>query len=117
MTRKLSILIPIIGLAIVIVWVIASSHKVPHVAALASPPVSPYENAIAATGIVEASNRNYNLAPPISGQLTGLYVKEGDTVHTTSSTPSRAGPSVPPSKPLTPTSRNPAQKWTPQNLR
>jgi HlyD family secretion protein len=82
MTRKLSILIPIIGLAIVIVWVVVSGRKVQHVAALASPPVSPYENAIAATGIVEASNRNYNLAPPVSGQLTAIYVKEGDTVHT-----------------------------------
>ena len=80
MTRKLSILIPILGVLIVVVWVTVSARKVPHVAALANPPVSPYENAIAATGIVEASNRNYNLMPPISGQLTAIYVKEGDVV-------------------------------------
>ena len=29
----------------------------------------------------KASDRNYNLAPPISGQLTALYVKENDIVH------------------------------------
>ena len=81
MTRRLSILIPIIGLVIVVFWVTVSARKVQHVQALASPPVSPYEHAIAATGIIEASNRNYNLAPPVSGQLTALYVKEGDVVH------------------------------------
>ncbi|HEY0757667.1 MAG TPA: biotin/lipoyl-binding protein [Acidisarcina sp.] len=81
MTRRLSILVPILGLLIVVVWVTVSARKVQHVAALASPPVSPYEHAIAATGIVEASNRNYNLAPPVSGELTAIYVKEGDSVH------------------------------------
>lgn len=97
MTRKLSIIIPIVGLVFVIVWVVVSGRKVQHVDALASPPVSPYDNAIAATGIVEASNRNYNLMPPVAGQLTAIYVKEGDVVHrgdrlySIDSRPQRAG--------------------------
>lgn len=81
MTKRLSIILPIIGLVLVAVWVTVSARKVEHVAPLANPPVSTYDHAIAATGIVEASDRNFNLAPPISGQVTAIYVKENDLVH------------------------------------
>jgi len=80
-TKRLSIVIPILGVILVAVWVTVSARKVGHAAPLATPPVSSYDHAIAATGIVEASDRNYNLAPPIPGQLTAIYVKENDTVH------------------------------------
>jgi multidrug resistance efflux pump len=80
MTKKLSILLPILGVLLIAVWVAKSARKVEHAAAIAAPPVSPYDHAVAATGIVEGSDRNYNLAPPVSGQLVGLYVKENDRV-------------------------------------
>ena len=81
MTKKLSIILPILGVCLVVAWVMVSARKVEHAPPLVAPSVSPYEHAIAATGIVEASDRNYNLAPPISGQLIALYVKENDIVH------------------------------------
>ena len=80
MTKKLSIILPIIGVLIIAFWVAKSARKVEHAPAIAAPPVSPYDHAVAATGIVEGSDRNYNLAPPVSGQLVGLYVKENDSV-------------------------------------
>src|SRR5450432_441932 len=80
MTKRLSIIVPIIGVLLIVVWVTVSARKVQHVPPLVAPSSSPYDHAIAATGIIEASNRNYNLAPPISGQLIALYVKEGDAV-------------------------------------
>jgi len=69
MTKKLSIGLPLIGLAIVLVWIKVSARTVPHVPPLVEPASSPYAHTIAATGIVEASERNYNLNPPISGQI------------------------------------------------
>jgi multidrug resistance efflux pump len=81
MTKRLSIFIPLLGVVLIAVWVTASARRVPHEKPLAAPPAAPYENSIAATGIIEASDRNYNLAPPVSGQLSALYVKENDIVH------------------------------------
>ncbi len=81
MTRKLSILLPIAGLIVIAAWLTISSRRTPHVPPLVEPTSSPYSHTIAATGVVEASDRNFNLAPPISGQLTALYVKENDVVH------------------------------------
>ncbi len=81
MTKRLSWIIPLLGVALIAVWVTVSARRVAHEKALAAPPTAPYENSIAATGIVEASDRNYNLAPPTSGQLSALYVKENDIVH------------------------------------
>jgi HlyD family secretion protein len=81
MTKRLSILLPLLGVVLIAVWVTVSARRVPHESPLAAPPASPYEHAIAATGLVEASDRNYNMAPPVSGQLSVLYVKENDIVH------------------------------------
>jgi multidrug resistance efflux pump len=81
MTKKLSIGLPVLGLLIIAVWIKVSARPVPHVPPLVEPAISPYAHTIAATGIVEASDRNFNLNPPISGQLTRLFVKENDIVH------------------------------------
>lgn len=81
MTKKLSIVLPLIGVLLIAMWVTISARKVPHEAPLVAPVSSPYDHSIAATGVVEASDRNYNLAPPISGQLTQLFVRENDVVH------------------------------------
>ena len=82
MTKKISIILPIVGLVVVLIWVVVSARKVEHAPPLVAPVSSPYAHAIAATGVVEASDRNFNLNPPISGQLTKLYVRENDVVHT-----------------------------------
>lgn len=81
MTKRLSIIVPLLGVVLIAIWVTVSAKRVPHEKPLAAPPTAPYANSIAATGIVEASDRNYNLAPPVSGQLSALYVKENDIVH------------------------------------
>jgi HlyD family secretion protein len=81
MTKKLSILLPILGLCVIAVWITVSARKVSHAPPLVAPATSPYEHTIAATGVVEASDRNFNLNPPTAGQLTQLFVKENDVVH------------------------------------
>ncbi len=81
MSKKLSILLPILGMCVVAVWITISARKVPHAPPLVAPVSSPYARTIAATGVVEASDRNFNLAPPISGELTQLFVRENDLVH------------------------------------
>jgi multidrug efflux pump subunit AcrA (membrane-fusion protein) len=63
------------------VWITVSARKPEHAPPLVAPASSPYEHTIAATGVVEASERNFNLVPPISGQLTQLFVKENHLVH------------------------------------
>jgi len=81
MIKRLSVVIPLVGLCLIAVWLVISSHKVEHASPLVEPAAAPYVHTIAATGIIEASDRNFNLVPPISGQLTRLFVKENDTVH------------------------------------
>ena len=82
MTKKLSIILPLLGILVIAAWVTISARKVQHEAPLVAPVSSPFEHSIAATGVVEASDRNYNLTPPISGKLTQLFVRENDIVHT-----------------------------------
>jgi len=81
MTKKPSIFLPLLGVCLIAVWITVSARKPEHVPPLVAPASSPYEHTIAATGVVEASDRNFNLVPPISGQLTQLFVKENDLVH------------------------------------
>ncbi len=80
MIRKSSIVFPLMGVAVLVLWMV-SARPIKKGSPLVAPPVSPYTNVIAATGVIEASNRNYNLAPPLAGQLAAVYVKENDLVH------------------------------------
>lgn len=80
MRKLVSILLPLIGIAFAIYWVMLSAKK-----PVAAPPLNPpaqntYLKTIAGAGIIEASSRNINVAPPIPGQVTQIFVKENDVV-------------------------------------
>jgi multidrug resistance efflux pump len=79
-TRLLSIVLPACGSVLIAALLVASSRRQPHADPLTPPPVSVYKDSIAATGIVEAAGRNYNLAPPIAGQVLRVFVKENQEV-------------------------------------
>ena len=80
MTKRLSILLPVAGIIVLVIWMTAA-RPVTKGAPLAPPPVSPFRHVIAATGVIEAADRNYSLAPPTAGQIAAIYVKENDVVH------------------------------------
>ncbi|MCS7080599.1 MAG: HlyD family secretion protein [Chloracidobacterium sp.] len=78
--KVLSIVLPIIGLSFAIWWVIVTARQ-----PIAAPPLSPpaesrFNRRIAGAGIVEAATRNINVAPPIPGLVTAVFVKENDVV-------------------------------------
>lgn len=80
MKKYLSIVLPVVGLAFAIYWVMISARK-----PVAAPPINPpaqntYKQTIAGAGIIEAASRNINLAPPVPGQVVQIFVKENDAV-------------------------------------
>ncbi len=78
--KALSIFLPILGLSFAIWWVITTARQ-----PMAAPPVSPpaesrFDRRIAGAGIVEAATRNINVAPPLPGLVTAVFVRENDLV-------------------------------------
>jgi RND family efflux transporter MFP subunit len=47
---------------------------------ISEPPRSPYEQTVAASGIIEAVNENVRIAPPVAGLITEMFVTVGDHV-------------------------------------
>lgn len=62
-------------------WVlIGANKKEPMPTPISEPPRSPYEQVVAASGIIEAVNENVRIAPPVAGLITKVLVKVGDQV-------------------------------------
>lgn len=80
MRKYLSIFLPIIGLSFAIYWVAISAQKPAAAPPLNPPAQNTYAKTIAGAGIVEAASRNINVAPPIPGQVSQIFVKENELV-------------------------------------
>lgn len=78
MTKKLSIVLPLIGVALLVVLLVANARKLPHSQPLIPPPQSPYADTIAASGIVEATGENQNISAAVAGVMTKLFVHQGE---------------------------------------
>lgn len=72
----LSLLGAILGLFVVF-W---SQKTVPVAPIFLPPPRSPYHNAIAAAGIIEASSQNISIGTPFNEIIDTIFVVEGDSV-------------------------------------
>ncbi len=80
MMKKLSIVLPLIGVALLGMLLIANARKLPASHPLTPPPESPYAHTIAASGIVEAAGENQNLSATVPGVMTKLFVHQGQKV-------------------------------------
>ena len=80
MMKKISIVLPLIGVAFLVALLIANARKLPHSQPLIAPPQSPYADTIAASGIIEASGENQNISATVAGVMTKLFVHQGQAV-------------------------------------
>ncbi|MEW6735759.1 MAG: biotin/lipoyl-binding protein [Acidobacteriota bacterium] len=80
MRKYLTAVLSVLGLGFAIYWVVISAQKPPVAPPFHEPAQNPYEATIAGAGIIEAAGRNISLAPPMSGQVAEIYVKENDIV-------------------------------------
>ncbi len=78
--KKISIVLPLLGVALLAVLLIANARRIPHSQPLTPPPQSPYANTIAASGIVEAKGENQSIAATVPGVMTKLFVRQGQSV-------------------------------------
>ena len=78
--QRLSLWLALAGVGFA-VWVLmgASKHE-PMPVPIAEPPRSPYEQTVAASGIIEAVHENVRISPPVPGLITKVFVTVGDQV-------------------------------------
>lgn len=80
--RKLSFYFAIAGVAAALMLVHRMKQRPPSPGPESAPARSPYEDTVAATGLVEAARENVKVASPRSGLVTRIAVKVGDRVKT-----------------------------------
>lgn len=81
MTRKFLLpIIATIGACIALVVVFWTQKQLPVLPVLFPPPTSPYKNAIAGEGVIEASSENISIGSPFSEIVTKIHVTEGNFV-------------------------------------
>jgi len=80
MLKRISILLALIGIVAVTLLVFKLKKPQPTPTPLVEPSRTPYTDSIGARGIVEAVDENVIVAPLISGLITDIYVKVGDSV-------------------------------------
>lgn len=78
--RRISFYLSISGLAAALYVLHAQNQRPANPPPVSPPARSPYGDAVAATGIVEAARENVKIAAPKGGLVTQVYVKVGDTV-------------------------------------
>ncbi|MBX3304678.1 MAG: efflux RND transporter periplasmic adaptor subunit [Nitrospira sp.] len=62
-------------------WVLIGANKMePMPTPISEPPRSPYEQTVAASGIIEAVNENVRIAPPVAGLVTKVFVAVGNQI-------------------------------------
>ena len=80
MPKRFSILLALAGIVAVTLLVLQLKKPLPTPVPLVEPSRAPYADSIGARGIVEAVDENVIVAPLISGLITDIYVKVGDSV-------------------------------------
>lgn len=78
--KRMSVWLALAGVGFA-AWVLMGANKKdPMPLPLSAPPRSPYQQTVAASGIIEAVNENVRIAPPTAGLITKVLVKAGDQV-------------------------------------
>ncbi len=79
MTR-MSVWLALAGVGFTAWALMGANQKDPMPLPISDPPRSPYQQTVAASGIIEAVNENVRIAPPVAGLITKVSVKVGDQV-------------------------------------
>lgn len=82
MTKWITIVLSIAGLALAGYVVATSGQKVPDLPPAATPTVNPYSDGIAASGTVEASTRNLTVNAPVGALVIEVLAEVNDEVKT-----------------------------------
>lgn len=78
--KRLSVWLALAGVGFA-AWVLIGANKTePMPTPISEPPRSPYEQTVAASGIIEAMNENVRIAPPVAGLITKVFVAVGEQV-------------------------------------
>ncbi len=78
--KRMSVWLALAGVGFA-AWVLMGANKKdPMPLPISAPPRSPYQQTVAASGIIEAVNENVRIAPPVAGLITKVLVKAGDQV-------------------------------------
>lgn len=78
--KRFSVWTALAGIAFA-TWLLMGANKIePMPTPISEPPRSPYEQTVAASGIIEAVNENVRIAPPVAGLITKMFVAAGDQV-------------------------------------
>lgn len=78
--RQLSFYIAFAGIALTLLLIAIISRPQPKLTPIAQPAVNPYTSTIAASGIIEAVDKNIAIGVPQSGLVIEVYVKVGDRI-------------------------------------
>ncbi|WHZ24949.1 MAG: hypothetical protein OJF47_004061 [Nitrospira sp.] len=78
--NRVSVWLAVAGAALAAWTVLTAGKDTPMPTPLVEPPRSPYDNTVAATGIIEAVNENVRVGPPTAGLVTKVFVTVGDQV-------------------------------------
>ena len=73
-------LLAIVGVALAIWTVVLGSRPIPAAAPVAPPAPAPFASYVASSGIIEPSTQNIAVGTHVSGVVTEIFVKVGDTV-------------------------------------
>ncbi|HSN05188.1 MAG TPA: biotin/lipoyl-binding protein, partial [Nitrospira sp.] len=79
--QRLSIWMALLGIGFTSWVLMGAAKKEPMPTPVAEPPRSPYNESVAASGIIEAVNENVRIAPPMAGLITNVLVTVGDQVN------------------------------------
>lgn len=80
MTKWITIILSIAGLAVGVYVVATSGEKPPNQPPAAPPSVNPFRNGIAATGTIEARSRNIAIGSPVGAIVIAVPVEVNQTV-------------------------------------
>jgi RND family efflux transporter MFP subunit len=78
--RKPTFYIAIIGILLAVYLIMRLNVKQPPPVPFVEPAANPFANTIAASGIIEAVDRNISIGVPASGLINRIYVSVGDHV-------------------------------------
>lgn len=78
--KRLSVWLAVAGMGFAVWVLMGANQKDPMPQPISEPPRSPYQQTVAASGIIESVNENVRIAPPVAGLITKVFVKVGEQV-------------------------------------